>query len=111
MNKLDPQYLEHLRHSCAHLMAAAVMALWPDIKLTYCPANENGFYFDFEFSHPISEDDLPKIEAKMHEILPTWKGFERLEFSPEDAKKEYPGNLYKHELIDEFSGKGETLTF
>lgn len=111
MNKQDPAYLEHLRHSCAHLMAAAVMDLWPDTKRTIGPAIENGFYFDFEFSQPISEDDLLKIEAKMKEILPTWKGFERFELSPEDAKKEYPENPYKHELINEFSGKGETLTF
>ncbi len=111
MSKLDPHYLEYLRHSCAHLMAAAVMELWPDTKRTIGPAIENGFYFDFEFSHSISEEDLPKIEAKMREILPSWKGFERQEFLPEDAKKEYPGNQYKHELIDEFAGKGETLTF
>ncbi len=111
MNKQSPEYLENLRHSCAHLMAAAVMSLWPDAKRTIGPAIENGFYFDFEFSSPIGEEDLPRIEAKMREILPSWKAFERHELSPNDAKKEYPGNAYKHELIDEFDKKGEKISF
>lgn len=87
------------------------MELWPDTKRTIGPSIEDGFYFDFEFKHPISEEDLPKIEEKMHEIVKNWKSFERFELSPQDAKKEYPGNEFKHELIDEFSGKGEKLTF
>lgn len=103
--------LEHKRHSLAHLLAAAVMDLWPDAKRTIGPAIENGFYFDFEFSQPVSEEDFPAIEKKMRELLPTWTSFERHELSPEDAKKEYPDNPYKHELIDEFSGEGQTLTF
>lgn len=103
--------LEHKRHSLAHLLAAAVMDLWPDAKRTIGPAIENGFYFDFEFSQPVSEEDFPAIEKKMRELLPTWTAFERHELSPEDAKKEYPDNPYKHELIDEFSGEGQTLTF
>ncbi|MBI4598664.1 threonine--tRNA ligase [Candidatus Uhrbacteria bacterium] len=108
---MSPEQLEHRRHSLAHLLAAAVMELWPDAKRTIGPAIDDGFYFDFEFSHPISEEDLPKIEAKMREILPTWTAFERHELSPEDAKKEYPGNPYKHELIDQFAAEGQTLTF
>ncbi len=103
--------LEPLRHSLAHLLAAAVMKLWPDTKRTIGPAIEDGFYFDFEFSQPISEDDLPKIEAKMHEILPEWKEFTRHELSAEEAKKEYPDNPYKHELIDEFTKDGQKVTF
>lgn len=108
---MENEQLEHFRHSLAHLLAAAVMELWPDTKRTIGPAIENGFYFDFEFSKPISDDDLAKIETKMRKIMPTWTGFERHELSPEDAKKEYPGNPYKQELIDEFAGQGQTLTF
>ena len=52
--------LEELRHSCAHLLAAAVMKLYPDAKRTIGPATEDGFYYDFEFSKPISETDLEK---------------------------------------------------
>ncbi|MEP7166525.1 MAG: threonine--tRNA ligase [Candidatus Woesebacteria bacterium] len=111
MNKQSPEYLNDLRHSTAHLLAAAVMELWPDTKRTIGPSIENGFYFDFEFSKPISESDFPAIEAKMKEIAKSWKGFERSELSPEEARKEYPDNQYKHELIDEFSGEGQTLTF
>lgn len=103
--------LDNLRHSAAHLLAAAVMELWPNTKRTIGPAIENGFYFDFEFENPISEADFPKIEKKMHELAPSWTSFERHELSADDAKKEYPNNPYKHELIDEFSSNGETLTF
>ena len=93
-------------------MAAAVMTLWPKAKRTIGPAIQDGFYFDFDFGDvKISEDDLPKIEAKMQEILPTWMGFERQELSVAQAKKEYPGNEFKHELIDEFSGEGQVLSF
>jgi drug/metabolite transporter (DMT)-like permease len=77
MNNQNQEYLDHLRHSCAHLLAAAVMELYPQTHRTIGPAIENGFYFDFEFSEPISDEDLPKIEAKMHEIVKNWKGFEK----------------------------------
>lgn len=111
MKKDSLDYLNNLRHSTAHLLAAAVMELWPDTKRTIGPAIENGFYFDFEFSHPVSEEHFPQIEQKMHEIINSWKSFERHELPPEKAKKEYPDNVYKHELIDEFSKAGEALTF
>src|SRR5579859_6470773 len=114
-NKKNPEHsaesLDNLRHSAAHLLAAAVMELWPKTKRTIGPAIENGFYFDFEFTEPISESDLPRIEAKMREISPTWKNFEREEVSVKEAKKAYADNPYKVELIEEFAGKGEKLTF
>ncbi len=109
---MEQEQLDHLRHSCAHLLAAAVMELWPNTKRTIGPSIENGFYFDFDFGEvKISEADFPKIEAKMLEILPTWKSFERFELSQKEAKKEYPGNEFKHELIDEFAQEGQKLTF
>lgn len=104
--------LDNLRHSAAHLLAAAVMDLYPGAKRTIGPAIENGFYFDFDFGETkISEEDLIKIEDKMKQILPSWKSFERHELSADEAKNEYPDNEYKHELIDEFSSEGQTLTF
>ncbi|KKS98365.1 MAG: threonyl-tRNA synthetase, threonyl-tRNA synthetase [Candidatus Gottesmanbacteria bacterium GW2011_GWA2_43_14] len=104
--------LENLRHSTAHLLAAAVMELWPQSKRTIGPAIENGFYFDFDFGDiKISENDFPKIEAKMRQLLKGWQDFQRHELSAEEAKKEYPGNPFKHELIDEFSAEGQKLTF
>jgi len=105
------QRLADKRHTLAHLLAAAVMKLYPDAKRTIGPAIDDGFYFDFEFSSPISEKDFPKIEKEMRKLLPSWKSMERHELSPADAKKEYPDNPYKHELIDEFSGEGQTLSF
>ncbi|OGE79111.1 MAG: threonine--tRNA ligase [Candidatus Doudnabacteria bacterium RIFCSPHIGHO2_01_FULL_46_14] len=103
--------LENNRHSLAHLLAAAVMDLWPDTKRTIGPAIDNGFYFDFQFSKPISDSDLPKIEKKMRQILPTWDKFEKHELSAAEAKKEYPDNLFKHELIDEFAKDSGKLSF
>lgn len=107
-----PESLEHKRHTLAHLLAAAVLEAYPDAKRTIGPAIDNGFYFDFEFpSDKPSEADLKKLEARMRKLLPSWKSMERSELSPDEAKAEYPGNEYKHELIDEFAGEGQTLTF
>lgn len=111
IDKSSKEYLDNLRHSAAHLLAAAVMDLWPDTKRTIGPSIENGFYFDFEFKEPISDKNFRQIEEKMRQIVKTWENFERHELSVDDAKAEYPGNPYKHELIEEFSGEGQTLTF
>ncbi len=107
----DQQYLNNLRHSAAHLLAAAVMELWPDTKRTIGPATDDGFYFDFAFSEPISDEDFPAIERKMRQLAATWQGFEHSVLSPEEAKAKYPNNPYKHELIDEIVERGEELTF
>ena len=98
--------LDNLRHSTSHLLAAALLEIYPDSKPTLGPPIEDGFYYDFD-NLKISEEDLPKIEEKMREILPSWKNFERHELKADDAKKEYPKNPYKHEMIEEFSEKGK----
>jgi len=103
--------LQNIRHSLAHLLAASVMDLYPETKRTIGPAIDNGFYFDFEFLQPISDTDLAKIEKNMRKILPTWNTFEKSELSGEEAKKEYPGNPYKHELIDEFTKDVAKVSF
>lgn len=103
--------LEQLRHSCSHLMAAAIMDLWPKAKLTLGPAIENGFYYDIDLGETkISEEDFPKIEEKMHEIVKSWKSFEKHEVSKDEALKEFKGNEYKEELIKEHSVEGAKLT-
>jgi len=104
------QDLDALRHSLAHLLAAAVMELWPDTKRTIGPPIENGFYYDFEFKKPIHEEDLPKIEKKMREILPKWDKFTKKEVTATEAKKEFKDNSYKIELIEEFSKDGKKLS-
>ena len=105
-NKLDSQ-----RHSLAHLLAAAVMEIWPDTLRTIGPAIDNGFYYDFEFSSPISDKDLPKIEKKMKEILKNWTEFKGEEKTEAEAKEHNKDNPYKLELIEEIAGKGEKITF
>ena len=103
--------METLRHSAAHLLAAAVKQLWPLAQPTIGPAIENGFYYDFDFGQvKISEDDLPKIEKKMREILPNWKSFERIDASPAEAKKEFHDNHYKLELIEELIKNKEKIS-
>lgn len=104
--------LNSLRHSAAHLLAAAIMELWPDTKLTIGPAIENGFYYDLEFSKDavLSEKDFPQIEKKMHELVQDWNGFERIEVSEKEARKRFKNNPYKLELIDEIVKRGEPLT-
>ena len=58
--------LETLRHSASHIMAQAVISLFPGVKLGIGPAIENGFYYDFDMPEQITPEDLPKIENKMH---------------------------------------------
>ncbi len=103
--------LHELRHSLAHLLAAAVLEMYPDTKNTIGPSIEDGFYYDFEFSSPISDKDLPKIEKKMREILKSWKAFESAEKTKDEAKEYFDNNEYKKELIEEIVGKGEKITF
>ena len=102
--------LSHIRHSLAHLLAAAVLELWPETKPSIGPAIDNGFYYDFEFPAPISETDLPKIEKKMREIVKSWKAFSHKETSPTEAKNIFTANPYKLELIEEIASKGEKIT-
>jgi len=110
MLKKEDSNIGYVRHSLAHLLAAAVLELYPETKNTIGPAIENGFYYDFEFPEPISENDLPKIEEKMRELLKDWSSFERKEITPAEAKRHFAENPYKLELIEEFSKEGKTLS-
>ena len=65
----DPDSLEVLRHSCAHVMARAVMRLFPGTQLAFGPALPNGFYYDIESPTPITEADFPRIEEEMRKIV------------------------------------------
>lgn len=108
---MENNTLQQMRHSAAHLLAASVLRLWPDTKLTIGPAIENSFYYDFDFKNPISNEDLPKIEEKMRQTLKDWDKFTHREVSVEEAKEFYKDNPYKLELIDEIIKKGEKITF
>lgn len=103
--------LEHIRHSFAHLLAAAVGEIYPGVKNTIGPAVDNGFYYDFEFpGETPSEKNFIAIENKMRGILKTWKGFEGKEVSEVEAREIFKDNPYKLELIADIAKKGEKIT-
>lgn len=110
MNNQLPDQLTHIRHTLAHLLAAAVLELFPDAKPTIGPAIDNGFYYDFEFKTPIAEKDLKDIEKRMRKLLPSWKEIVGKEVSADEAREMFKNNQYKIELIDEIVGKGEKIT-
>src|SRR4029077_14607113 len=77
--------LERLRHSCAHVMATAILRLWPDAQFAYGPPVENVFYYDVDLAHRISPEDFEKIEAEMKKEIKANHPFERMEVSRDDA--------------------------
>lgn len=111
MNNPDKyQKLQDRRHSLAHLLAAATLTLYPNARLTLGPAIDNGFYYDIKFATPPSSDDLPKIEEKMRELLPSWTNVEHQEVSKEEALSIYKDNHFKTELINEIAIRNEKIT-
>jgi threonyl-tRNA synthetase len=108
----NTEHLAQIRHTLAHLLAASVRAIYPGAKNSIGPAVDNGFYQDFDMGDvKIREEDLPKIEEKMRELLKNWVTFEKKEVTPEEAEKEFAWNEYKVELIKEFAQEGKNLTF
>jgi len=103
--------LDSIRHSCAHLLAAAVKQIWPHAKNAIGPSIETGFYQDFDMGDTkVSEDDFGKIEEKMRQLLASWNKFEIREVTVEEARKDFADNPYKLELIEEFGTQGKTIT-
>ncbi len=106
--------LQTIRHSCAHVMAEAVMHLYPGTKIAIGPAIENGFYYDFDFSTTTtgtkpSEEDFAAIEKEMRKILAGNHNFVRSEVSKEEALKLFADQPYKIELINDLPD-GEKIT-
>ncbi len=101
-----------MRHSLAHLLATAVLELYPGTKNTIGPAIDTGFYYDFEFPEGAvpTEKDLGKIEQKMREKLKGWETFLGIELTAKEARHIFAGNPYKIELINEIESKGESIT-
>src|SRR5438045_9620377 len=77
--------IERLRHSASHVLATAILRLWPEAQFAAGPPVENGFYYDVELSHRISPEDFEKIEAEMKKELKANHVFERIEISREEA--------------------------
>jgi len=101
--------IEKVRHSLSHIMAQVVLEFWPKTKLGMGPAIDNGFYYDFQFSTPLEEKDLEKIENRMKEIILQNEKFEKEEISKIKAKKLFEKQPHKLELISELPGKTVTI--
>ena len=109
----DPEALEVLRHSSAHIMARAVMRLFPGTQLAFGPALANGFYYDIDSPTPITEVDFPRIEAEMKKIVAAAEPFERFERSTAEGRALCADmkQVFKVEHIDEELKKYPILSF
>jgi threonyl-tRNA synthetase len=116
--------IERLRHSAAHVMASAILRIWPDAQFAYGPPIDSGFYYDFDMSHRITPDDFEKIEAEMKKIAKENQKFEKRTLSRDEAKAlalsgrlgglaERPGNpsRFKLDLIDKLPDDEEISCF
>ena len=102
--------IETVRHSLAHVMAAAVKKLHPEIKFAGGPAIENGFYYDFDTDYRFSEDDFEKIEREMRELIKSNGRFEQRIVSLDEAKELFHDQPYKMEWLNEYDAAGEALS-
>jgi len=103
--------IEEMRHSTAHILAAAVLKLWPKTKLGIGPVIEEGFYYDFDSDHTFTPEDFLKIEKEMKELISKNLKFEKQLISATEAKKQFKGDTYKLDLINEFEKEGKQLSF
>ncbi len=111
VRKETPEGLDILRHSLSHIMAAAVVRLFPGTKLAIGPAIENGFYYDFDLEHKLTPEDLDRIEAEMTRIVKERAPFQRMELPRAEALRrlDAEGQSYKVELIEGL--QDETISF
>lgn len=109
MAKFD---LHTIRHSAAHVMAAAVKRLYPDTRFDIGPATENGFYYDFDLDTSLSEDNLAAVEAEMKKIINSQAPFVKHELARDEAEKllREGGQDYKLERLEDIP-EGESITF
>ena len=103
ITRTSPEALEILRHDAAHIMAEAVKELYPDTQVTFGPATETGFYYDFARAEPFTPEDLARIEQRMHEIVDRNETITREELDRDDAVRFFQsiGEKYKAEWIQE----------
>jgi len=101
----NPESLHVYRHSTAHLLAAAVLQLFPETKLGIGPPTESGFYYDFQRDAKFTPEDLEKIEAKMRELQTANLPFDRKLTKKEDGLEKYRDDWMKRELIEERAGE------
>jgi threonyl-tRNA synthetase len=108
----SPEALDILRHDAAHVMAEAVKELYPETQVTFGPATETGFYYDFARDTPFTPEDLAKIEARMHEIVDRNEPITREEWERDRAVRFFQesGEKYKAEWIEEGIGRDEVIS-
>ncbi|MGM0432858.1 MAG: threonine--tRNA ligase [Spirochaetota bacterium] len=95
----DEEKLHKIRHSMAHVMAEAVLQMFPDAQIAIGPAIDNGFYYDFELPRQLVPEDLDEITKRMQEIIQRKKDFTRRVVSRVEAQREFEGQKYKQELL------------
>ena len=93
--------LSTIRHSASHVMAAAVLQMFPEAKIAIGPSIENGFYYDFDLPRPLKMDDFPEIEERMRDIINKKEDFIRKEVSRQEALELFKDQPYKTELIND----------
>ncbi len=98
--RYEDSYLYKIRHSAAHVMAQAVLEMFPDGKIAIGPPVENGFYYDFDLPRPLTPEDLEAIEKRMRQIVQGGHQFRKRVISAEEAKKIFADQPYKLELIE-----------
>ncbi|MFL0808970.1 MAG: threonine--tRNA ligase [Agarilytica sp.] len=105
----DEDGLEIIRHSCAHLIGHAVKQLWPDAKMAIGPTIENGFYYDIDLDHMLTDDDIEKLEARMKELAATNYEVVKKKVSWQEARDAFDarGETYKIEILDEDISKDD----
>ncbi|MCB9832003.1 MAG: threonine--tRNA ligase [Planctomycetes bacterium] len=105
--------LEVIRHSASHVMADAICQLWPEARLSIGPATAEGFYYDIDLGHKISDDELGAIEQKMAEIIAADSPFERCAIDREASLQRFraAGEIYKAELIEGFDPNDEISVY
>ena len=101
---------EMRRHSAAHLMARAVMNIFPDVQVDIGPATDDGFYYDFDLPHRISTDDFPKIEAEIARLIALDEPFVRREVSADEARAMLAGQKYKLERLADVVADGAAIS-
>lgn len=104
--KYDESELYRIRHSAAHVMAQAVLEMFPEGKIAIGPPIEDGFYYDFDLPRPLNPDDLDKLERRMREIINGNFKFEKKVLEAEEARKLFSDQPYKLELIDGLEAGG-----
>jgi threonyl-tRNA synthetase len=109
----DPESLDLLRHSCAHVMARAVMRLFPGVQLAFGPTLQDRFYYDLDVTPPLREDDFPRIEAEMAKLVKAAEPFERFERPTGEARSlcQDLEQGYKIEHIDDELKQFSSLSF